>query len=158
LKLTDTVADSPICRIAAFNNAVGLRQQQLRRSEQAFEAVTRTSNRRLPISKPCRLMLEEGSNARTISVIDELDLVVTANMLRTAIRAKLGLGATRRAIWGLIAHYARDGAHMRRREEGGVPRLPVEVIPHERRGAFLDALNDLRDDDARQTLRTARAA
>ena len=50
---------------------------------------------------------------------DDLDLVVTANMLRTAIRAKLGSGATQRAIWGLIARYARDGAHTRKREEAG---------------------------------------
>jgi len=56
--------------------------------------------------------------------------------------AKLGSGATPRSMWGWIAHYARDGAHMRRREEGGIHRLPVEVIPHERRAAFLDALND----------------
>jgi hypothetical protein len=103
-------------------------------------------------------MLEGGQNIRIISVTDELDLVVTSNMLRTAIRAKLCSGATQRAIWGLIAHYARDGAHMRRREEGGVHRLPVEVIPHERRASFLDALNELRDHDRRRTLRTARAA
>ena len=89
---------------------------------------------------------------------DDLDLVVTANMLRTAIRAKLGSGATQRAIWGLIVHYARGGAHMGRREEGGVPRLPVEVIPHERRGAFLDALNELHAHDARRTPGTAQAA
>jgi hypothetical protein len=91
-------------------------------------------------------------------VTDDLDLIVTANMLRTAIRAKLGSGAAHRAIWRLIADYARGGARMRRREEGGVNRLPVEVIPHERRGAFLDALNELPDHDARRTPRTARAA
>jgi len=59
-------------------------------------------------------------DARIISVTDELDLVVTANMLRTAIRAKLGSGTTQRAISGLIADYARDDTHIRRREEGGV--------------------------------------
>jgi hypothetical protein len=92
-------------------------------------------------------------------VTDDLDLVVTANMLRTAIRAKLGSGATQREIWGLIARYARDGAHTRKREEGGVHRLPVEVIPHERRGSFLDALNELSDHDAWRTPRgTAQAA
>jgi len=91
-------------------------------------------------------------------VTDDLDLVVTANMLRTAIRAKLGSGATQSAISGLIVHYARDGAHMGRREDGGVHRLPVEVIPHERRAAFLDALNELPDHDAQRTLRTGRAA
>jgi hypothetical protein len=103
-------------------------------------------------------MLAGVRNARIISVTDELDLVVTANMLRTAIRAKLSSGTTQRAISGLIADYARDDTHVRRREEGGVQRLPVEVIPHERRAAFLDALNELRDHDARRTPRTARAA
>lgn len=82
---------------------------------------------------------------------NDLDLVVTANMLRTAIRAKLGAGARHRAIWGLIVCFARGDAPTRRREEGGVHRLPVEVIPHERRAAFLDALNELPGHDASRT-------
>ena len=73
----------------------------------------------------------------------DLDLVITSNMLRTAVRAKLGSGITQNAIWALIARYARDGAHRRQREINGVPRLPVEIIPLERRTDFLDALNDL---------------
>lgn len=88
---------------------------------------------------------------------DNFDLVVTANMLRTAIRTKLNAGAKQRAIWGLIVCFARDDARMRRIEEGGVHRLPVEIIPHERRAAFLDALNELADASQAQR-RIARAA
>jgi hypothetical protein len=70
-----------------------------------------------------------------------MDLHITANMLRTALRAKLGSGAARRAISELIGRYARDGVTQRRQD--GVYRLPVEVIPYERRASFLDALNEL---------------
>jgi hypothetical protein len=88
------------------------------------------------------------------SVDHDLDLVVTANMVRTAIRARLGSGITQHAISELIARYARDGA-ARRREEGGIYRLPVEVIPHERRAAFLDALNELPEHGRSLTQRNA---
>jgi hypothetical protein len=88
----------------------------------------------------------------------DFDLVVTSNMLRTAIRAKLGSGAKRRAISLLIARYARDGVMTARREEDGVSRLPVEVIPHERRVAFLDAINQLPEQRVRSTTTAARAA
>ena len=92
-------------------------------------------------------------------MIDNWDLVITADMLRTTIRAKLRAGATESALWTLIARYAREGARRRQREENGVPRLPVEVIPQERRATFLDALNELPTRGAPPPpLRTAQAA
>lgn len=88
----------------------------------------------------------------------DLDFIVTSNMLRTAIRAKLAVGVTQRTIWLLIAHFARDGAKTRQREEGGVHRLPVEIISHERRAAFLDALNELSEQGLPSAVRAAQAA
>ena len=89
---------------------------------------------------------------------EDLDLVVTANMLRTAIRVKLASGTTQKAIWLLIAAYSRDGARRGRREVGGVYRLPVEDIPHERRAEFLDVLNALPNGDLRSTAKRAALA
>ena len=76
-------------------------------------------------------------------MIDNLDLVVTANMLRTAIRAKLAAGVAKMAISGVISQFARDKTNARQCEANGIPRLPVEVIPQEQRANFLDALNEL---------------
>ena len=69
------------------------------------------------------------------------ELVLTAEMLRTSIRAKLRSGASRRDVSVLIRAYA---PHVEaRRKDDGVYRIPVELIPLERRVSFLDALNEL---------------
>jgi hypothetical protein len=75
-------------------------------------------------------------------VSDVPELVLTADMLRTAIRAKLRAGTSRRGISVLIATYTPQGAHTEHKD-GVVYRLPVELIPLERRVPFLDALNEL---------------
>ena len=77
-----------------------------------------------------------------------LESVITATTLRTAIRAKIDAGVSSRAISQLINIYAPAGAGRGREDDSGGQRLPVEVIPHEWRVAFLVALDKLRDDDA----------
>lgn len=79
-----------------------------------------------------------------------VEMILTAEMLRTAIRAKLRVGAGRRAISLLIHEYAPEGARTMRTDDS-VYRLPVEVISHERRLAFLDALNGLPEQRAAAT-------
>ena len=76
-----------------------------------------------------------------------LESVITAATLRTAIRAKISAGISRRAISLLIEAYAPPRTRGRRDEDTGRQRLPVEVIAHERRVAFLAALGQLEDDD-----------
>ena len=71
-----------------------------------------------------------------------LELVLTAEMLRTAIRAQLRVGTSRQTISLLIRSYAPPGVRTERMDEG-VYRVPVELIPVERRTAFLDALSGL---------------
>ena len=70
--------------------------------------------------------------------------VISADEMRRAVRAKLHAAASREAICWLISTYAPIGA-THHRTEGGVPRLPVEVIRSEKRQAFLDALSRLSD-------------
>lgn len=72
------------------------------------------------------------------------DQIISADLMRAAIRAKLSAGASREAICWLICTYAPVGAN-HYRNEGGVPRLPVEAIRTENRQAFLDALSRLSD-------------
>jgi hypothetical protein len=69
-------------------------------------------------------------------------LVLSAAVLRTAIRAKLRTGTSRQAISALIKAYAPKGANTERRN-GQLFRLPVELIALGRRAPFLDALNEL---------------
>jgi hypothetical protein len=68
----------------------------------------------------------------------------TPEMMRAAIRAKLRTGTSKQTICWLVCAYAPPGA-TNDRTEGSVPRLPVELIPDEKRGAFLDALSKLPD-------------
>jgi hypothetical protein len=70
--------------------------------------------------------------------------VLTAATLRTAIRAKIREGVSPRAISMLVNAYAPDAPAGR--DEAGIQRRAVEVIPQERRVAFLIALNELQDD------------
>ena len=70
------------------------------------------------------------------------EFVLPVGMLRTAIRAKLRRGTSRQAISLLIRKFVPDGVNTERRQ-GQVYRLPVEVIPLDRRLSFLDALNEL---------------
>jgi hypothetical protein len=76
-------------------------------------------------------------------VIETMERVITAAMLRAAIRTKIRSGASRRSISLLIARYAPADAHSEREDSGGVQRLAVEVIPHGLRTGFLDALDQL---------------
>ncbi len=77
-------------------------------------------------------------------MVEVSERVISAEAMRAAIRAKLHTGASREAVCWLICTYAPVGAS-NRRTEGGVPRLPVEVIRPEKRAAFLDALSRLSD-------------
>ena len=70
------------------------------------------------------------------------EFILTAGVLRTAIRAKLRMGASRRSISVLICSYTPPDAKTERMD-GGVYRVPVELIPLERRISFLEALNEL---------------
>jgi len=70
------------------------------------------------------------------------ELLLSAAMLRTAIRANLRKGVSRQAISALIKTYAPQGVSTERRD-GQAYRLPVEVIALERRLLFLDALHSL---------------
>jgi len=80
-------------------------------------------------------------------VTETIDLIITANILRTAIRAQLRRGTRREIVSALIKAYAPPEARTVRRHDGEY-RLPVEVIPYQRRIAFLDALNQLSDERA----------
>jgi hypothetical protein len=73
------------------------------------------------------------------------DGIITSATLRSAIRGKISAGNGRRTISLLIHSYAPPNAHGRD-DDTGLRRLPVEVIPHERRAAFLLDLARLRDD------------
>lgn len=79
---------------------------------------------------------------------DALDRVITATTLRTAIRAKVNAGISRQTISQLVSVYASPDAGMGRDDGTGVRRLPVEVIAHDRRRAFLAALDRLHSDGA----------
>jgi hypothetical protein len=72
------------------------------------------------------------------------ETVITATMLRLAIRAKLSAGnIKRRHISVLIDAYVAPNPLGKVRTEEGISRRPVEHIPHSRRGAFLEALDKL---------------
>jgi hypothetical protein len=81
-------------------------------------------------------------------VSEALESVITAATSRAAIRARISAGISRRAISLLIEAYAPPHTRGRRDDDTGMRRLPVEVIAHERRGAFLVELGQLQDDDA----------
>jgi hypothetical protein len=77
---------------------------------------------------------------------EPLEHVVTAAILRTAIRAKLAAGTTRRTVSMLINSYVPSGTHAERDDDTGIKRLPVELIPHNQRTQFLRALEKLTDE------------
>jgi hypothetical protein len=83
-------------------------------------------------------LAEAGVQGTASMMTDDFVLVVTAGMLREAVRVKLASGTAAEAIWVVIAQYARNTARTRR-----VNRLPVEDIPHDRRDAFLRDLDAL---------------
>ncbi len=70
------------------------------------------------------------------------EVVLTPELLRSAIREKLRAGASGRDISVLISAYVPQGVNTERTDEG-VYRLSVELIPLDRRIYFLDALNEL---------------
>jgi hypothetical protein len=71
-----------------------------------------------------------------------VERAITTAVLRTAIKAKLRSGTTSQAISSLISLYMPPEAHTER-YDGGVRRLPVEMIAHRQRVAFLSALAEL---------------
>jgi hypothetical protein len=76
-----------------------------------------------------------------------LERAITAETMRTEIRAKIRAGVSRRAISLLIYSLRSPDSPFAGRDEGtGVPRLPVEAIPNGQRPAFIAALNRLQDD------------
>jgi hypothetical protein len=79
-------------------------------------------------------------------VSELLERVITAATLRVAIRSKIRNGTSRRRISLLINVYAPAGVRSDRDDGTGVQRLAVEVIPHQQRIAFLEALERLTDD------------
>ena len=90
-------------------------------------------------------MVSDASPERQVT--ETINVIITATILRTAIRAKLRRGAQPQIVSALIKAYAAEEAQTARRD-GIVHRLPVEVIPYERRIAFLEALNQLSEQRA----------
>jgi hypothetical protein len=83
------------------------------------------------------------------------DPVITTAILRTAIRERISAGISRRTVSLLINAYAPPNAQGR--DDGSdVQRLPVEVIPHSGRAAFLCELARLQDDFPVAPVETAR--
>jgi len=70
------------------------------------------------------------------------EVLVTARMMRKAVRGKIRAGARPKMICLIINQYAPSGLSVRRWEEG-IPRLPVELVPYGRRSDFLDELAEL---------------
>ena len=85
---------------------------------------------------------------------EAISVIITAAILRTAIRAQLRRGAQPQIVSALIKAYAAEEAQTARRD-GIVHRLPVEAIPYERRVDFLDALNQLPEQRAQGKARIA---
>jgi len=77
---------------------------------------------------------------------ESLEHVVTAAILRTAIRAKLAAGTSRRTVSMLINSYVPVATQAERDDDTGIRRLPVELIPHNQRPGFLRALEKLTDE------------
>jgi hypothetical protein len=75
-----------------------------------------------------------------------LQRAITATTLRAAIRAKIRVGVTPRAISLLIIAHASPDARGERKDPTGVQRIAVEKIPNGRRAAFVAALDQLQDD------------
>jgi hypothetical protein len=75
-------------------------------------------------------------------VSEATELFLSADILRAAIRTQLVTGTSRRAISQLIGAYAPTGTVTNRKTDG-VYRVSVELIPRERRSAFLNALRKL---------------
>jgi hypothetical protein len=73
----------------------------------------------------------------------QLEEVITSDALRTAIRDKVRAGITRRAISELICRFVPAGTPGGRDDGTGVIRLPVELIRHDQRAAFLCAVSRL---------------
>ena len=73
-----------------------------------------------------------------------LEHSISAETMRNGIRAKLAQGASREAVCWLVCAFAPAGID-HHRSEGTVPRVAVEVIPADKRQAFLDALAQLRE-------------
>jgi hypothetical protein len=80
---------------------------------------------------------------------ETIDTIITADTLRTAIRAQIRRGTRRETVSALINAYAAPEARTMRRH-GNTERLPVQTIPYGRRMAFLDALNRLPDERAQK--------
>jgi hypothetical protein len=68
--------------------------------------------------------------------------LVTASTLRTAIRKKISEGVGKRVISELVCSFVPVSQAVGR-DEAGIKRLPVELIPSQRRMEFLGALAPL---------------
>lgn len=73
---------------------------------------------------------------------EAIEHVITIDILRAVIRARIEQGITPRAVSELISTYAKP-LNGKGRVDGGVQRLPVETIPVEQRDEFLRALTAL---------------
>jgi hypothetical protein len=73
---------------------------------------------------------------------EAIEDVITIDILRAVIRAKIEQGITPRDVSVLISTYAKPLGG-KSRDDGGVRRLPVETIPVEQRDEFLRALTAL---------------
>jgi hypothetical protein len=78
---------------------------------------------------------------------DVLESEITVEELRGVVRAKREAGINSRVISMLIAAYAELGTG-EGRHDGGVPRLPLETVPSDKRASFLVALKALRNEAA----------
>lgn len=72
----------------------------------------------------------------------QVEQVITAAILRMAVRSKLHAGASNEAVSLLVLSYVPPERRTRRTEEG-LSRQPLEHIPHTRRAEFLNSLINL---------------
>ena len=70
--------------------------------------------------------------------------LITPDMMREAMRARIAAGVDRHSISHLICLFAKPSPSEKPRIDGRVLRLPVERIPEQERAAFLSALEKQR--------------
>lgn len=70
--------------------------------------------------------------------------LITPDMMRAALRARIAAGVDQHSISQLICLFAKPSPAEKPRIDGRVPRLPVERIPERDRAAFLAALEKQR--------------
>ena len=70
--------------------------------------------------------------------------LITADMMREAVRARIAAGVDQHSISHLICLFAKSSPAEEPRIDRRVPRLPVECVPERDRAAFLAALGQQR--------------